>query len=1038
MDKGKAVAQVKEGVGGLLRGLNPWSNVKPLSIDLTVPTRYLHGYPGLGPFAVEGLLTITNPESNPKVIMSIDARLIGTMKEIAEVENRPITEESVTLDINKPIYDFLVPKKAQAVNPNVIGVGGGMGMPSIVAYLSNLNTVVSPSLTQGASGETVMHLKPPLVIPGKRQLIIAFTVFVDKNNEVPPSFSVERLRRWCRLQYRLLVVLKQENITAPLEISHPIRIFRFDPAVLALYASGMEGWHTVADTTQEGVRFTVSVPRVLVAGEIWEITYQFLHRDLEHAKSDAQVVGLKVDLMEDVVFGGPTFQMLPPTELNKSVFTWNFSQEQSAIHTWEKLTKVRFKAPLWPAGKFSGQATVLGLNPSGKWGSLSISHSVVMNVTFRNAGALELIFPCVVMPATIAACEKLLNENAELLLNAQAHDTGNSEHRQAERRAAELNGVLDEEDAVKRAITASELASQSHGSSSVLTDGRNDWSEPAPAKGGNEDPEFIAALQRSMKETNLSEEQQFQQAMQESITFTVPTPQIEYGALTEDQLNRLSIFGVSQSNIGELDPLTLRQLLDDMEQPAYGLELTDTVRDTYTNLLLAQNSEGGSSELATIKAEINARHQEYIKMAADIDPEISSDYFENSAGRQIRNSDGMEGGTQNDEELPIYEQLSVEEKHIVIVAYTPTKPDEIPLSVNDVVAVNNFFGDGWAFGLNETNGRTGAFPINSITAYVVHDSKLQHRTFSIGETSSDDRAAAEKQHLAKRYGIDTDMRSSRSGGWSDPPATTLPEPSLTEEQAKMDDSGRRDTATTYAAPAIPRANPTSKSAGTSAAATNATGSSPGTLTSSSPSPRTTIHGSFRERQYSNSPPTQIGPYGPSAESLVNAGQNRTRTMSSSGSGGSPTRRSSADGGVASALQFGEAYLDRLLETCEISGPEYIRRRALLRQALTNPLNSLEEETESPRMERGPSIISTPSAPTVVVRAQTVNPAQLNDLVDAIAAAAVGFGPQTRSALEKSENASLPIPLAAPPAQEGQLPSEFDLRGRPSPPLGDGQ
>ncbi|KAI8813278.1 hypothetical protein BJ742DRAFT_789689 [Cladochytrium replicatum] len=990
-------------------------------------------------------------ESSPKVIMSIDARLVGTMKEIAEVESRPITEESVTLDINKPIYDFLVPKKAQAVNPNVIGVGGGMGMPSIVAYLSNLNTIVSPTLTQGASGETVMHLKPPLVIPGKRQLIIAFTVFVDKNNEVPPSFSVERLQRWCRLQYRLLVTLKQENITAPLEESHPVRIFRFDPAVLALYASGMEGWHTVADTTQEGVRFTVSVPRVLVAGEIWEITYQFLHRDLEHARSDAQVVGLRVDLMEDVVFGGTAFQMLPPTELNKSVFTWNFSQEQSVNHTWEKLTKVRFKAPLWPAGKFSGQATVLGLNPSGKWGSLSISHSVVMNVTFRNAGALELIFPCVVMPATVAACEKLLNENPELLLNAQAHDTGNSEHRQAERRAAELNGVLDEEAAVKQAITASELASQSVGNSSILTDA----AQPAPVRATNEDPEFIEALQRSMKETNLSEEQQFQQAMQESITFTVPTPQIEYGSLTEDQLNRLSIFGVSSSNIGELDPVTLRQFLEEMEQPSQDLEQTDTVLDTYTNLLLAQNSDGGSSELATIKAEINARHQEYIKLAADM-PEINSGYFESSSNRQLTHSERQ---SQNDEELPIYEQISIQEKHIVIVAYSPSQPDEIQLSVNDIVAVTNFFGDGWAFGLNETTGQTGAFPINSITAYVVHDSKLQHRTGSIAETSSDDTAAAEKHNLAKKYGIDTEMHSGRSGAWSDSPDTTLPEPSLAEEQSKVDDFGRRDTAaTTYAAPAIPRANPTSKSAGTSVAATNTTGGSPGTLTSSSPSPRTTVHGSFRERQYANSPATQIGPHGTSAENLVSVGQSRTRTISSSGSGESPTRRSSADGGVASALQFGEAYLDRLLETCEISGPEYIRRRALLRQALSNPLNALEEETESPRMERGPSIASTPAqaqaqaqAQAAVARAQTVNPVQLNDLVEAMAAAAIGFGPLTRSALEKSANASPPIPLAAPPAQpvgsrlttpllnaqEGQLPSEFDLRGPPSPPAGDG-
>ncbi|KAJ3033093.1 hypothetical protein HDV00_006738 [Rhizophlyctis rosea] len=54
--------------------------------------------------------------------------------------------------------------------------------------------------------------------------------------------------------------------------------------------------------------------------------------------------------------------------------------------------------------------------------------------------------------------------------------------------------------------------------------------------------------------------------------------------------------------------------------------------------------------------------------------------------------------------------------HVVVTAYTPIRPDEMPMQVGDLVGIEREFGDGWARGQNITHGRRrGLFPITILT-----------------------------------------------------------------------------------------------------------------------------------------------------------------------------------------------------------------------------------------------------------------------------------------------------------------------------------
>ncbi|KAJ2959521.1 hypothetical protein NQZ79_g4999 [Umbelopsis isabellina] len=81
-----------------------------------------------------------------------------------------------------------------------------------------------------------------------------------------------------------------------------------------------------------------------------------------------------------------------------------------------------------------------------------------------------------------------------------------------------------------------------------------------------------------------------------------------------------------------------------------------------------------------------------------------------SAGNYLYRRDQTPAALRDTESVTLISDFS-NEFHTVVFPYHPSEPDELFLSNDDIIVSTVTFDDGWAVGVNITNGQKGAFPL---------------------------------------------------------------------------------------------------------------------------------------------------------------------------------------------------------------------------------------------------------------------------------------------------------------------------------------
>jgi hypothetical protein len=81
-----------------------------------------------------------------------------------------------------------------------------------------------------------------------------------------------------------------------------------------------------------------------------------------------------------------------------------------------------------------------------------------------------------------------------------------------------------------------------------------------------------------------------------------------------------------------------------------------------------------------------------------------------SAGNYMYRRDQTPAALRDTESVTLISDFS-NEFHTVIFPYHPSESDELYLSNDDIIVSTVTFDDGWAVGVNITNGQKGAFPL---------------------------------------------------------------------------------------------------------------------------------------------------------------------------------------------------------------------------------------------------------------------------------------------------------------------------------------
>ncbi|KAJ1570003.1 hypothetical protein HK096_006446 [Nowakowskiella sp. JEL0078] len=372
---------------------------KPILVNVANLT--LKGHLGLEAASVHGVLIISNDSNNnhKKVVDGISVRLLGSLNCSVSLHDRSFEEIVHTiLDITQPIFER-----------------GTKRVPTSVT-LDSLPNQLNSSAVNLNSGHTTVFIQSEegIDIPSKKQIFIPITIDIPqiKGEKLPPSIALWRKTHCCETKYRLQVLIKQEGMKEPieLEVALPVQVETFNPGDVAVYVRG-----------KDAVLFTLKFPRILIPSEHWDFSYTFKYTD-QNPNSNWRVKGISIELSEMVTLD-PAFSQYKQGDvlnLTRTVFTWKSTE---GAQNWENLNVVTFEAPRWP----TTVEDFPGVNPSGHWDVLTISHVFTIDLSFLGVNPIRYEFPVNVLAASLNSLKDLTKNHSKLLLDIWEFKDGSDE-----------------------------------------------------------------------------------------------------------------------------------------------------------------------------------------------------------------------------------------------------------------------------------------------------------------------------------------------------------------------------------------------------------------------------------------------------------------------------------------------------------------------------------------------------------------------------------------------------------------------------------
>ncbi|KAJ3122515.1 hypothetical protein HK098_002776 [Nowakowskiella sp. JEL0407] len=383
------------------------------AVLVDTPSLNIIGYPGLSSTVLDGVITITNVDSQMKHIDYIQVRLKSSLHFTFTPQNEKFDFIRTALDFPLVLLDRAENKIPQNVSIAHLPASGATMYPP-------------PHLTSVLIGEG-----DGIMLPGKKKAVVPFKLEISqlKAALIPPTISLWRKSFQCNVKYRLIVSVRQEGLNSIIDHEYQIpQMHSFDSSDLAVYMRGQDAVNTFENTTRENIQFKFEFPRILIPGEPWTFSYKFTNLSTKDQKYT--VTGLSIDLSELITLNPTTLSALKisePSDLSKTVFSWKSDDtaNQDGQHT------TKFITPPWPSttstslGKDSTRDS--GINPSGTWDFLTVSHKITVDVSFKGANKLRYEFPVNVLATYKSTIEELITVNPDLLLGAWGERDGTDE-----------------------------------------------------------------------------------------------------------------------------------------------------------------------------------------------------------------------------------------------------------------------------------------------------------------------------------------------------------------------------------------------------------------------------------------------------------------------------------------------------------------------------------------------------------------------------------------------------------------------------------